>query len=402
MSSSLIARSPDLLRLRNEGFHLEVQGGYLLVHDVPYVNPDRGVERGTLAFRLDLTGDIAIRPQEHTAYFIGKCPCDTQGHPLSAIINSSATTVVNGITVNHYLSAKPRTADQLYQSYYEKVTKYVAQLEGHAQYLTQHFTPDANARTFPVVLADGDESVFAYEDTASTRAHIGIPTDRLKSQRIAIVGLGGTGAYVLDLVAKTPVATIHLWDGDVLQQHNAFRYPGAVSLETLRAAPTKVGYLARVYQAMHRHIVPHAEMITADNAHRLGDFDYVFACVDRADARRLILNALEESSATLIDVGMGVRMNAAQALLGQCRVTVVDPGRDPEAIATLPLAGHDDENLYATNIQVADLNALNAVMAVETWKKRSGFYASRSSSSLTVYATSNSTMAASEITPCHV
>ncbi|KZC15776.1 hypothetical protein RHOFW510R12_00370 [Rhodanobacter sp. FW510-R12] len=398
MSSSLIARSPDLLRLRNEGFHLVLQGGYLLVHDVPYVNPNRGVERGTLAFRVDLTGDIAVKPQEHTAYFTGKCPCDSQGHPLSAIINNSTTAVVNGITINHYLSAKPRTADHLYQSYYEKVTKYVAQLEGHAQ----HLTPSVSARTFPVVLADGDEPVFAYEDTASTRAHVGVPTDRLRSQRIAIVGLGGTGAYVLDLVAKTPVAMVHLWDGDILQQHNAFRYPGAVSLETLRAAPTKVGYLVGVYQAMHRHIVPHAEMITADNAHLLRDFDYVFACVDRADARRLILNALEGSSTTLIDVGMGVRMNAAQELLGQCRVTVVDPGRDPVAIATLPLAGRDDENLYATNVQVADLNALNAFMAVETWKKRSGFYASRSSSSLTVYATSNSTMATNEVAPCPV
>ncbi|WP_318024221.1 ThiF family adenylyltransferase [Dyella japonica] len=136
-------------------------------------------------------------------------------------------------------------------------------------------------------MADGNESAFAYKDTASTRAHIGVPTGRLKSRRIAIVGLGGTGAYVLDLVARTPVAKIDLWDGDVLQQHNVFRYPGAAPIETLQATPTKVGYLAGVYQAMRRHIVPHAEMITADNAHLLRDFDYVFACVDRADARRL-------------------------------------------------------------------------------------------------------------------
>lgn len=396
MSSSLIARSPDMLQLRNEGFHLEVQGGHVLVHDVPYVTPGRNVERGTLAFRLDLTADVAVKPQEHTAYFVGKCPCDAQGHPLSAIINNSTTTVVNGITVNHYLSAKPRTADHLYRSYYEKVTKYVAQLEGHAQ----HLTPGVNARTFPVIETDAAESVFVYEDTASTRAHIGVPTSRLKSQRIAIVGLGGTGAYVLDLMAKTPVATIHLWDGDVLQQHNAFRYPGAVSLDTLRAAPPKVDYLATVYAAMRRHIVPHAEMITADNAHALRDFDYVFSCVDKAQARRLILNALDGSAAVLIDVGMGVRLNAAQELLGQCRVTVVDSCRDPTAIATLPLAGEDDQNLYATNIQVADLNALNAFMAVEAWKKRSGFYASRSPGSMTVYSTSNSIMATSEEILC--
>jgi len=395
MSSSLIARSPDLLRLRNEGFHLEVRGGYLLVHDVPYVTPERQVDRGTLAFRLDLTGDIAVKPQEHTAYFIGSCPCDARGQPLASIINNSMATEINGITAHHYLSAKPRTPDHLYVSYYEKVTKYVAQLEGHAQALAK-----VDARTSPIIVADPEESVFVYEDTASTRAHIGVPTMRLKRQRIAIVGLGGTGAYVLDLVAKTPVANIDLWDGDVLKQHNAFRYPGAVPLEALRQAPHKVAYLTSVYAELRRNIIPHPEMITADNVQALRDFDFVFLCVDKSRVRQLVVDALEGSSATIIDVGMGVRMNAAQELLGQCRVTVVNSDRADDAVATLPLAGEDDDNLYATNVQVGDLNALNAYMAVEAWKKRSGFYACRSPGYLMAYATSNSTMAVTEGNAC--
>ncbi len=36
--------------------------------------------------------------------------------------------------------------------------------------------------------------------------------------------------------------------------------------------------------------------------------------------------------------------------------------------------GDIDDNEYATNIQIADLNVLNAVLAVIKWKKLSGFY----------------------------
>ena len=59
---------------------------------------------------------------------------------------------------------------------------------------------------------------------------------------VAIAGPGGTGSYVLDLVAKTPVRDIHLFDGDSFMSHNAFRAPGAASLEELRALPKKVDY----------------------------------------------------------------------------------------------------------------------------------------------------------------
>jgi hypothetical protein len=37
---------------------------------------------------------------------------------------------------------------------------------------------------------------------------------KLELGKIAIIGLGGTGSYVLDLAAKTPVKEIHLFDGD--------------------------------------------------------------------------------------------------------------------------------------------------------------------------------------------
>ena len=58
------------------------------------------------------------------------------------------------------------------------------------------------------------ENPFKIPNTFETRAAIGPVQDRIRQQRVAIIGLGGTGAYVLDLIAKTPVKEIHLLDAD--------------------------------------------------------------------------------------------------------------------------------------------------------------------------------------------
>jgi tRNA A37 threonylcarbamoyladenosine dehydratase len=77
-----------------------------------------------------------------------------------------------------------------------------------------------------VIESGDDDSPFNYIDDASGRAGITAHTNRLSLARVAIVGLGGTGSYVLDLVVKTPVREIHAFDGDWFVQHNAFRSPG--------------------------------------------------------------------------------------------------------------------------------------------------------------------------------
>jgi tRNA A37 threonylcarbamoyladenosine dehydratase len=70
---------------------------------------------------------------------------------------------------------------------------------------------DANvtARVFELVEAEED-SVFNYLDTSSSRANIEAVVDKLKQLKIGIIGVGGTGSYVLDLVSKTPVRQIEV------------------------------------------------------------------------------------------------------------------------------------------------------------------------------------------------
>ncbi len=82
--------------------------------------------------------------------------------------------------------------------------------------------------------------------------------EKLDGERVAIVGLGGTGSYILDFVAKTRVSEIHVFDHDTFFTHNAFRGPGAPSIEELNAAPLKVDRFVAMYSLMHRKgIVAH-------------------------------------------------------------------------------------------------------------------------------------------------
>jgi predicted ThiF/HesA family dinucleotide-utilizing enzyme len=209
-------------------------------------------------------------------------------------------------------------------------------------------------------------------DSNSSRGNIYQLNSRFKGQKVAIIGLGGTGSYVLDLVSKTPVGEIMIFDGDEFLQHNAFRSPGAASVDILNSGMKKVDYFASIYSQLHRGIKAVPENITEANIDRLQGFSYVFICVDRNSARGMIITKLLEFGVPFIDAGLGVNVVGDQ-LIGTLRVTSGTAAKNDHIPNRIGLAEHDD-NDYATNIQIADLNALNALMAVIKWKKLCGFY----------------------------
>ena len=49
MSTRLVNRSADLSRLRDEGYNLSVEAGYLVVRDIPYREPEGKTVRGVIA-----------------------------------------------------------------------------------------------------------------------------------------------------------------------------------------------------------------------------------------------------------------------------------------------------------------------------------------------------------------
>lgn len=368
MSSTPISRSADLARLLDEGYHVEVRAdpAYLLVHDIPYVDQHREVRRGVLVSTLALSGIETARPDTHVVMFGGDLPCDERGRPLTKIINSSShQALAPGLEIDHTFSSKPPEG---YADYYAKMTAYIRILEGHAQAIDASVT----AKTFPVIGTEDVTSPFRYLDTATSRVGIGAATAKLSGHRVGIVGLGGTGGYVLDPVAKTPVAEVHLYDGDLMHQHSAFRAPGAVPIDRLNML--KVDYLGDIYDQMHARIVRHPVFIDETNVHELAELDFVFICVDDADARRVIVEFLEPTCVPFIDVGMGIEVRHG-SLNGILRTTLSTADDRVTARAFMPLRNGAVNNDYVHNIQVADLNMLNAALAVVRWKRSLGFYA---------------------------
>ena len=371
MSHKLISLSPDLAKLRNEGFDIQVKSACLLVKDVPYVTSKKEVKHGILVSKLMLAGDITTKPDDHIAYFIGEHPCDSNGSKLEAIANATQPFHLGeGVDADHRFSARPLPTG-VYPDYYDKVNAYVDRISDPAVVLE----PGVTAKTFNVVGSDGPDSVFHYEDTASTRSEITAVMSKLRLQKIAIVGLGGTGSYVLDMFAKTPVKEIHLYDEDTFFQHNAFRAPGAPSLTDLRAKPRKVDYLKAIYSNMHKGVVAHPFHITASNVEDLRDMQFVFICMDKGSPKRVIVEKLEALGITFIDVGMGVVITN-ETLGGIVSVTTSTAQHRAHVRENnrISFADGDAQAEYNTNIQIADLNALNAVMAIIKWKTLCGFY----------------------------
>lgn len=370
MSPKLISRSVDLSRLCAEGYCIATRGGYLLVKEVPYVDNEKQVRRGTLVAKLVLAGDEVSVPDTHTIHFIGSYPYNADGTPIEKFrCNSDTKTLCDGVTVNHQFSAKPKPENR-YDSYYHQVTTYCSILGAPAA----EIDPTATARCFaPIVPDEEEESPFHYLDTASSRSEIAAISKKLAIGKVAIVGLGGTGAYVLDLVAKTPIREVHLFDKDRFLSHNAFRGPGAPSIEELRAKPLKVEYFAAIYSKMHRGIIPHPVHIGNENIDLLRGIDFVFLSIDDGLAKRFIIRELEDFGISFVDVGMGLYVGD-DALGGLVRVTTSTPDQRDHFRSLVPLADGDGQNEYSQNIQVADLNAMNATMAVIKWKKLLGFY----------------------------
>jgi hypothetical protein len=370
MSQQLISRNPDLLRLQEDGYEVGVVADHLTVGNVPYVTAAGTVGRGTLVSTLNLSGDKTQRPDTHVAMFVGDAPCDAHGRQLSKIvIGSTETRLGGGLVVNHTFSSKPGVG--YYVDYYDKMSTYAVILANEAAAID----PEVTARTRRVV-ANGDlESPFVYLDTATTRAGIGEVVQKLIGERVAIVGLGGTGSYVLDQIAKTPVDCIDLFDDDHFLQHNAFRCPGAASLDELRERLTKVEHLAKVYSRMHRRIVPHAVRLGGDNLGLIADATFVFLCLDAGDAKAAIIAELERLDLPFVDVGMGLHL-VDGSLVGQLRVTTSTPGMREQVRAKgrIPLKGAGIDDAYSRNIQVADLNMVNAGLAVMRWKRFRSFY----------------------------
>ena len=88
----------------------------------------------------------------------------------------------------------------------------------------------------------------------------------------------------------------------------------------------------------------------------------------------MVVTKLLEFGVPFTDVGMGVyEVDQESSLSGVLRVTTCTSERT-DASARIDLSDGGADDVYSQNIQLAELNAMNAALAVLRWKRLVGFY----------------------------
>ena len=234
---------------------------------------------------------------------------------------------------------------------------------------------------------------FKIPNTFEARAGMVQVQDRVRGQSIAIIGLGGTGSYILDLVAKTPVREIHVLEGDYMDWHNFMRAPGAPTDDEIeirhQGCLGKTDYYYPKYASLREGI--HMHPIRVDSKSTLDEFlsgypiDFAFVCIDQlteGDSPRqdAVYCALSDSKVPFIDSGVSITLEDS-AVSGSVTTSFYDAG-SLEWKAAIPNSRVGGHVPGYRNVQLPEVNALAASLAVMEWRRRTGQYVSKSASFL--------------------
>ena len=194
--------------------------------------------------------------------------------------------------------------------------------------------------------------------------------DLVKDERVAIVGLGGVGVWIADLMCKTDVSEIHAWDDDIIEEKNIIRMPGAVNPNDWLSQP-KARWFENTYGQIHGKVIGHKQRITGENAKEMSqNITFGFIAVDNDNGRQLACEAFHESGVPFIDVGMSLQRDEAGIVAGSIRVVTARPYDDSWKLA-IPKVDQTGQEIYG-RLELPDFGATAAARAVLAWRKARG------------------------------
>jgi len=370
MFQKLVSRNDDIRRLVEKGYAVAFDSGYLIVRDIPYLDAERNLQAGAIVAKLVFVDQERVTQSDHQIFFAGSVPHGLDGKPIPNLGGGAASLPLGeaskDVVVQRSFSNKPKGTGR-FGDFYDKIDSYVTIISGPA--IELH---GANPYTFRVVTAVAGNTVFKIHDTLTSRAEIIDLSARFSQDVVAVIGLGGTGAYVLDFLVKTEVREIRAFDLDAFHVHNAFRSPGRLDMAELGKTKAEV-YLSR-YDSFRTGLKVTPKLIDAACSEDLAGVTFAFVCVDKGSSRSNIFELLISKKIPFIDVGMGLTRKKGP-LGGMLRATYFS-AEEAEKVRKKGCADLADspDDLYRANIQIAELNALNACLAVIRFKQLRGFY----------------------------
>lgn len=366
MLHQLISHNEDIRRLHEKGYAISCDNSYLVVRDIPYLDEAKNLRIGAIVSKLIFIDQNHVKQEDHQIFFCGSHPSELDGTLIKNLGGGPVGLALASpdLVVERTFSNKPLSGS--FRDLFEKIESYVGILSGPA--IELH---NANPLTFRLV-EPASNSAFKISDTLTSRAEIGDLALKFRDEVVAIIGLGGTGSYLLDFLVKTPVKEIRAFDLDYFHVHNAFRSPG--KMEDHEFGKTKAEVYGKRYENLREGIYFKSKFIQADSADELEGVTFAFVCVDQGTSRAEICSVLIDMGIPFIDVGMGLKREET-LLNGTLRTTYFPNGSTQEELNNGMIPLNDAPNdVYRTNIQIAELNALNACLAIIKYKQIKGFY----------------------------
>ena len=370
MFQILVSHNDDIRRLVEKGYAVAFDSNCMVIRDIPYLDVDRQLQVGAIVTKLVFKDQERVEQQDHQIFFAGSVPYNIDGAPIPNLGGGTTQLALSeackDVVVQRSFSNKPRATGR-FSDFFEKIESYVGIISGPAMELH-----DVNPYTFRAVKEVVTDTIFKVHDTLTSRAEITELSAKFKGDVVAVIGLGGTGAYLLDFLVKTPVREIRAFDLDRFHVHNAFRSPGRLDLAEFDKPKAEI-YLSR-YDNFRHGLSTFPKFIDASCADDLEGVTFAFVCVDKGSSRAGIFELLISKDIPFIDVGMGINRKRGP-LNGMLRTTYYPAGQG-EMVRGKGLAELKDNpnDEYRNNIQIGELNALNACLAVIKFKKIRGFY----------------------------
>lgn len=367
MFQKLASHNTDIYRLIEKGYAIAFDSNYMVIRDIPYLDSDKNLKIGAIVTKLEFIDNSKVIQQDHQIFFAGSIPHNINGEPIPNLgggpITLALSSECNDVVVERSFSNKPKATGK-FHDFFDKIESYVTIISGPAieLYEISPYTFRVNKHSLP-------NDIFKFHDTLTSRAEISDLSSKLNNEVVAIIGLGGTGAYLLDFLIKSPILEIKAYDIDPFHVHNAFRSPGKLTDTEFGKSKADV---YRLRYENFRNGLTFKPLFIDDTCHKeFDDVTFAFVCVDKGSSRAAIFSLLNSKKIPYIDVGMGLNKKHG-SLSGLLRTTYF-PIDDVPQKEIVPLSDNPDD-IYKTNIQISELNALNACLAVIKYKQLLGFY----------------------------
>ena len=218
--------------------------------------------------------------------------------------------------------------------------------------------------------------------------------DLVVQERVAIVGLGGVGAWIADFVVKADPLEVHGWDYDCIEPKNILRMPGGLDPDVW-IGRQKADWFHETYSLIHSNVHGHNVKIIHENVQEVIEKStFAFVAVDDDDDRMVVCDKLASAGIPFVVSGLSLERKEKRVKVSIRIVTAhVGVSTWKEAIPQVGRVGQDD---YGSH-DLPDVYSMAAGWAIQSWRKMRGQFRQENRGECLVYRSSEQSLIVREV-----